>query len=543
VKKNKICFTAFLSFLLLVGCQNISSDSSPLSSTESSIESSTESSSNSSIESSTTVNEYDLTIVNEGGIINGTLNGVDIQINETYTSKFNAGAVLSLSATAPEGLVFKGWNVDEVITTTSTYEATLTDDFYIVGMFEEVSNDYYSVTFGHLFKQSDFKLAGGETDINGLHFNYSAFSFLGAYTTGIQIGSKNNPQTSPWTLTTTFPFEVIVTNITFELCNAASGAGTYIVTLDDYSSQGDFATQTLTEYALNDLNQVTTTFSFSLQAQARAMYFYSLEFSVLVPNNLNLDIYSDSLEADPVLPGKNNIPALNYEPITIEVYYADINFNASKETLLLSLRNLLTNMTKTSYGQAKTMLQYTDESVTNPGFLYGLYDGDLIKATWDNGASWNREHVWACSQMQITSQARPDEDTKNHSTDLQILRVACGPSNGEHGNKFYDNENTSITLFPNITSNLVGHHTYAGDFRGDIARILFYQYTRYAGLKLNDALDVNDNVSMGKLSTLLSWNELDPVDAFEISRNNRIYGYQGNRNPFVDYPDLANKIF
>ena len=48
----------------------------------------------------------------------------------------------------------------------------------------------------------------------------------------------------------------------------------------------------------------------------------------------------------------------------------------------------------------------------------------------------------------------------------------------------------------------------------------------------------------GLLSRLLEWNKLDPVDEFELRRTNRVYEYQGNRNPFVDYPyTLADKLF
>ncbi|MGB1282803.1 MAG: endonuclease, partial [Schleiferiaceae bacterium] len=45
------------------------------------------------------------------------------------------------------------------------------------------------------------------------------------------------------------------------------------------------------------------------------------------------------------------------------------------------------------------------------------------------------------------------------------------------------------------------------------------------------------------LSTLLQWHQNDPVDAFETNRNNVIYNYQGNRNPFVDHPELAEHLY
>lgn len=48
---------------------------------------------------------------------------------------------------------------------------------------------------------------------------------------------------------------------------------------------------------------------------------------------------------------------------------------------------------------------------------------------------------------------------------------------------------------------------------------------------------------MGDLNSLLLWNHADPSDDFEMRRNNIIYNWQQNRNPFIDYPNLADYIF
>jgi endonuclease I len=48
---------------------------------------------------------------------------------------------------------------------------------------------------------------------------------------------------------------------------------------------------------------------------------------------------------------------------------------------------------------------------------------------------------------------------------------------------------------------------------------------------------------MGDLSTLIEWHENDPVDDFEMNRNNVIESIQGNRNPFIDHPEFVNKIW
>ncbi len=87
--------------------------------------------------------------------------------------------------------------------------------------------------------------------------------------------------------------------------------------------------------------------------------------------------------------------------------------------------------------------------------------------------------------------------------------------------------------------------------RGDVARTVFYMATRYDGsaarstaLKVTDCpMDPSASYMMGRLSTLLEWHRLDPPGAREQYRNGAVCGFQGNRNPFVDFPELVDKIF
>src|SRR3546814_14675548 len=46
---------------------------------------------------------------------------------------------------------------------------------------------------------------------------------------------------------------------------------------------------------------------------------------------------------------------------------------------------------------------------------------------------------------------------------------------------------------------------------------------------------------MGLLSTLLAWHQADPPDAAERDRNEVVYSFQGNRNPFIDHPGWATQ--
>ena len=71
---------------------------------------------------------------------------------------------------------------------------------------------------------------------------------------------------------------------------------------------------------------------------------------------------------------------------------------------------------------------------------------------------------------------------------------------------------------------------------------------RYNGDDGNLDLEVVDYIPSqdgehGVLSTLLQWHEDDPVDDFERNRNDVIYSYQDNRNPFIDHPNLVDYLW
>ena len=203
-------------------------------------------------------------------------------------------------------------------------------------------------------------------------------------------------------------------------------------------------------------------------------------------------------------------------------YYDDIS-NAVGEALKLELRNLITDThrTVTSYDSLKEHLQYADEDPNNPNNMILFYTGDSVAKT-DNMNVWNREHVWAQS---LTNDWFGESGA---GADAHHIRP-CNPSvNSSRGNKKFGSSTTTTYYYP------------GDEFRGDVARIIFYLLTRYVEAEEHnlDFTNIAESVEL-----LLLWNELDPVSQLEINRNNVVEEIQGNRNPFIDYPEYAEKIW
>lgn len=543
-KKISLSFLLPLSILLCACASSLdgvsSSDGSSSSSSQLGSSSETPSVSSASSESSSSASErfaFSLTVSGEGGTASANLP------DGTYDS----GTEITLTAEL-SGLdsVFDGFFLGgDLLSDETEYSFTLEGDSAVEARFHiEDSGEYVYQTFSHKFNQNEFSGTGysttaGSTEINGLTWSYDAFTFLGQSSDGIQIGSKKAPQTTPWNLSADFGEEAVLTSLSvsgkFDVGTAMTVSGS------DEPFEQLLKDAAYKVFTFDDLNLPMSQITISLSTTSKAFYFDTLSFTLRLSRSTSLHLTTDEGEATPAVPGENGIPDTKYEPIAAEEYYAGIDLSLEGDDLKNALYGKISQMTAYSYGTDTELLLYTDANPENGGYLYGIYDGDDILAA-DNGV-WNKEHVWACSQMGLGGEFRPDSDTKNKSSDLHNLRVSCQNSNGAHGNKFYDVETNDVSFFPNIEGEANSAHNYSGDHRGDVARILFYMATRYPELHLNDALDGSDDMSMGKLSVLLEWNKEDPVDEFETQRNNRIYEYQGNRNPYIDHPELADKVF
>lgn len=223
-------------------------------------------------------------------------------------------------------------------------------------------------------------------------------------------------------------------------------------------------------------------------------------------------------------------------------YYAPA-IGKTGSALRASLHDIIDDQTKLSYDAVWTALKDTDQDPNNTANVIELYTGRSIAKTNFGGSAgqWNREHVFAQSRGGFTTSAGP-------GTDLHHLRAEDVTVNGTRGNKDFDNGGTAV-------SGCTDCWTDADSFeprdavKGDVARMLFYMAVRYEGGDGFNDLELS-TVSgsavprIGDLDILLAWSAGDPVDAFEMRRNDRIHSqWQGNRNPFIDHPEWAAAIW
>ena len=183
--------------------------------------------------------------------------------------------------------------------------------------------------------------------------------------------------------------------------------------------------------------------------------------------------------------------------------------------------------TETSYSATRDKFCYTDCERSKYSNISSFYSGIEISGTWDGGKTWNREHTWPNSKGDLAG---------NGENDIMMLRPASVSENSSRGNKAYGE--SSSYYDPNGEGQSV---------RGDCARIVLYQYVRWGctntGSKYNPTDIFGVNGVIQSLDVLLRWMQEDPVDTWEMGRNDAVQSITGTRNVFVDYPEYAWLLF
>jgi deoxyribonuclease-1 len=226
-------------------------------------------------------------------------------------------------------------------------------------------------------------------------------------------------------------------------------------------------------------------------------------------------------------------------------YYAGLE-GRSGTALFTALHDALrTGHRGFQYDSARGYLYQDVEDPDDNNLIEDMYAGRVVTvdrragSNTDAGdASLNAEHSWPQS-----CGAREDR-TNGPRGDLHVIFATDAAANQRRGNDPYGMVTTASQTFgPDSAGNFSRYGTDGtrqvfeprAERRGDIARAIFYFYVRYVP-------EIPASISLANFAieqaTLRQWAQQDPPDAFERARNNEAYAVQGNRNPFVDRPEL-----
>ncbi len=263
--------------------------------------------------------------------------------------------------------------------------------------------------------------------------------------------------------------------------------------------------------------------------------------------------------------------------------YYDSADTANSSTLRVTLHDIIDDHTRFPYTSSATdtwdVLEFADEDPNNASNILDVYLNASYPKAGGGNTNYNREHTWP------KSYGFPNDNSQNYPyTDCHHLMLCDDGYNSSRSNKPYRDCDAACTEKATLANNGQGggSGTYPGNSnwtsgsltsgtwetwigkRGDVARALLYMDVRYEGgthgitgasepdliLTDNEALLVASNTGnnesiayMGILSELLQWHAQDPVDADEQQRNDDVFAFQGNRNPFVDHPEWVDCVF
>jgi endonuclease I len=256
---------------------------------------------------------------------------------------------------------------------------------------------------------------------------------------------------------------------------------------------------------------------------------------------------------------------------------------SSGAALRASLHAVIDDHTRFPYTSTATdtwnVLEAAQEDPTHSGNILDLYGNASFQKQGGGNTLYNREHTWP------SSYGFPNDGSQNYPfTDCHHLFLSDDGYNSSRSNKPFrtcgaacNEKPTALTnglgggsgVYPGNSNWTQGSYTAGtwevwGGRRGDVARALFYMDVRYEGgshgvtgapepnliLTDNEAQIASSNTGsnepvayMGIRSVLLQWHASDPVDDLERARNDVVYGFQGNRNPFVDHPEWVDCVF
>ena len=238
-------------------------------------------------------------------------------------------------------------------------------------------------------------------------------------------------------------------------------------------------------------------------------------------------------------------------------YYSAAD-NKKGAALLSALHNCIDGHTTLSYKSLENY--YEDTDWTSDGYVWDMYSTCKFTMSDGNGSqkkvcdAWNKEH--SVPQSWFNEQSPMKSDLFHvYPTDARVNNFRGNMPYGETSNRSYIDGDSHALGY-------IGSSSFSGytgkvfepidEYKGDFARTYFYMVARYLDKNFNQSENgkVVFTYSGGTaglttyaINLFLKWHRQDPVSKKEIDRNDAVYKHQKNRNPFIDYPYLAEYIW
>ena len=236
--------------------------------------------------------------------------------------------------------------------------------------------------------------------------------------------------------------------------------------------------------------------------------------------------------------------------------YYDAANGKKGEALRAQLKTIISaNYTSISYSGLEP--HYAETDMRSNGYIWDMYSTCNFTMS-DAGSSqqnvcdcWNKEH--SVPQSWFSEQSPMKSDLFHvYPTDARVNNFRGNLPYGETSSTA-NIDNNSHALGHIGTSNFTGYsgRVYEPDdeYKGDFARTYFYMSTRYMDKDFTQSttgsvmFENGADLTPYSVALLLKWHRQDPVSQKEIDRNNAVYLKQNNRNPFIDYPYMAEYIW
>lgn len=188
---------------------------------------------------------------------------------------------------------------------------------------------------------------------------------------------------------------------------------------------------------------------------------------------------------------------------------------------------------------------YSDVPGGTPAYVYNYGAGQECGNYNSEADCYNREHSFPKSWF---------GDVPPMNSDLFHIYPTDGYVNNRRSN--YPFGETASPTWTSANGSMVGPSSVTGytgvvfepidEYKGDFARTYFYMATRYYredGKWPGGEMTDGSQPKPWALAMLLAWHRTDVVSTKEVSRNNEVYKYQNNRNPFIDDPQFVEKIW